>query len=92
MNAIFQVKRSKDVAVRAINVKIDGCTITQNLLQAREPKFKTVPFLKQGVHTYEVTKMAVKCLIMVVEQKFKVLGKAEKDIFHIMHSYFRSIE
>ena len=25
----FHVKRSKDVAARAINVKIDGCTITQ---------------------------------------------------------------
>ena len=36
--------------------------------------------------------MAVKYLIMVVEQNFKVLGKTGKETFHTMPSYFRSIE
>ena len=36
--------------------------------------------------------MAVKCLILVVEQKFKVLWKAKKEIHQNMHSKFSSIE
>jgi len=37
-------------------------------------------------------KVAVKCLIMVVEQKFKVLRKAKKEIFQNMNSNLRKIE
>ena len=35
---------------------------------------------------FTATKVAVKCLIMVVEQKFKVLRKAEKEIYQNMYS------
>ena len=36
--------------------------------------------------------VAVKCLIMVVEQKIKVLRKAEKEIYQNMNSNLRKIE
>ena len=38
------------------------------------------------------TIVAVKCLIMVVEQKFKVLWKAEKEIYQNMNSNVHKIE
>ena len=48
--------------------------------------------LKNRVYTpYTLTKLAAKCLILVVEQKFKVLWKAKKEIYQNMHSNISSI-
>ena len=41
---------------------------------------------------YDYYKVAVKCLIMVVEQTFKVLRKAEKEIYQNINSNLRKIE
>ena len=53
------------------------------------------PTIKTGtalIKNFTATKVAVKCLIMAVEQKFKVLRKAEKEIYQDMRSDFSYIE
>ena len=50
-------------------------------MRTKNEEFRGIFVLRPLLSILQPLKVAVKCLIMVVEQKFKVLRKAEKEIY-----------
>ena len=61
-------------------------------VRMKNDEFRGIFVLRPLLSILQPLKVAVKCLIMVVEQKFKVLWKAEKEIYQNMNSNVREIQ
>ena len=58
----------------------------------KNDEFRGIFVLRPLLSILQPLKVAVKCLIMVIEQKFKVLRKAAKEIYRNMNSNLREIQ